>query len=232
MVHILRATPNSLNFLTRITVAVLLALALLSSTVPFSSASAVRLCAMDCCAGLAPHAAGSCHMDMKAMAGMKHAHPSKPEAAELSGPTSAHQELKDRVSAGVMGMKASAGASFDLTSVTIDASDQQTKDNSDHCTVSAPSAAKTETDNTDSRGDSLKSASIVAQSFSKPCPSECGTGAVSSNVRPSRPAGVLAKSVRPLPPAGARKFRNFKFDFSIASAFGEQLRPRGPPVLS
>jgi hypothetical protein len=68
------------------------------------------------------------------------------------------------------------------------------------------------------------------QSFSKPCPPECSIGVITSGVRPSRDAASLANSVRPRAPARGEKHRYLALDFSITSAYGEQVRPRGPPV--
>ncbi|HBB89878.1 MAG TPA: hypothetical protein DC047_19920 [Blastocatellia bacterium] len=126
----------------------------------------------------------------------------------------------DGISAGAMGMKDSAGSSLDLDGVTIDASA--------HCNSSSQSEAVSAS----SQHDNPQPASFGAQSFSKPCPPECGTGALSSGVRPSRHSVALAYNARPRPPTLSRKRQHFNSNFLITSTYSKQLRPRGPPAFS
>jgi hypothetical protein len=60
----MRSVPLKASFanrsIARILVTLTLASSLLSSVVPFSTASSTKQCAMACCAGKAPHVAGSC----------------------------------------------------------------------------------------------------------------------------------------------------------------------------
>jgi hypothetical protein len=215
-VHLVTATRTRLAFQPRILVAVFLMLALLSGILPFSAASAAHLCTMECCAEIAPHAAGSCHMDMAHGKGAGR-ETQKPEPDKLWGLPQADNGATKGIVAGVMGMKASPDASMDLDGVTVDASA--------HCNTKARSKGATP-----SHGDSSQPASLAAQSFSKPCPPECGTGALSSGVRPSRHSVALAYNARPRPPTLVRKLRHLYSDFSTASAHCKQVGPRGPPL--
>jgi len=218
-VHLLSTAQSKLAFLRRIIVAVVLVLALLSGIVPFGAASAGHLCTMDCCAGLAPHAAGSCHMSMSSHG--------KSEESALGQDLNKHCGLPQAdtgaidgsdVDAGVMGMTDSAHISLDLDGVTIDASD--------HCNTVSQSKDL----NATSHNDSSASQSVATQSFSKPCPAECGTGAVNSGVRRSRDSVAVVYHARSRPPALGRKYHHFNGNFLITSNYCRQLRPRGPPL--
>lgn len=216
-VHLVSGMRTRLAFVPRILVAVVLMLALLCGIAPLSSVSAGHLCTMQCCAGLAPHAAGSCHMDMSMNGKGAGGDTPKPEPDELCGLPDSNTGLIKRVSAGVMAMEASTESSLDLDGVTIDASE--------HCTTSEQSEGASPF-----HSDTSQPASIAAQSFSKPCPLECGTGVLSSGVRPSRHSDALANNARPRPPTLVRKYRHLDSNFSTSSAHCKQLGPRGPPL--
>jgi hypothetical protein len=214
-VHLISQTQTILAFLPRTMVALVLAFSLISVTVPFSSASVGQLCTMQCCAGLEPHAAGSCHVKVSPpgrVATTQHGsdHPCatpRAGAGAING-----------VIAGVIGMKEDGDGSYlDLDDVTVDASrhcntDSQSQD------LSAPS-----------HNDFPQSTSIAEQSFAKPCPPECGTGALSSGMRSSRKSVALAYNARPRPPTLVRERRYSNSSFFVTSTYCNQLRPRGPP---
>ena len=210
--HLLSTAQTKLGFLRRIIVAVVLVLALLSGAVPFGSASAGHLCTMECCAALPPHAAGSCHMSMAS-------DESEPQQAanKHCGLPEANNGALEGVDAGVMGMTGTSDSSSDLDDVTIDASD--------HCKT----ASHSEDLDAPSLNDSPESASIATQFFSKPCPPECGTGALSSGVRRSRDSVAVAEHGHSRPPLPVRKCQPFDKNSSITSTYCKQLRPRGPP---
>lgn len=212
------AMRRRMAFLPRIIVAVVLVLALLSGIVPFSSASAGHLCAMECCSGLAPHAAGSCHMGMSAHGKVAEGPTPKPESDKHCELPEGGNEAIKGVAAGVMGMKDNADSHLDFDGLTIDASD--------HCNPSSQSVSL----NTPSQNDSSQPASLATQSFSKPCPPECGTGTLSSSVRPSRDTATVAYNTRPRPPTLFRKHHDLNSKFSISSAHCKQVGPRGPPL--
>jgi hypothetical protein len=205
------------GFPRRMIVAVVLVLALLSALVPFGSASAGHLCAMECCAGLAPHAAGSCHMSMSPHGKSGESSPEQDPDKHCGLPQTDNGSI-DGIAAGVMGMTGSAHSSLDLDDVTIDASD--------HCNTDSQSKGL----NVTSHNDSSESDSIATHLFSKPCPAECGTGAVSSGVRRSRDSVAAVHHARPRPPAPGRKYQHLNGNFLITSNYCRQLRPRGPPL--
>src|SRR5258705_6595717 len=218
-VHLFSTAQSNLGFLRRIIVAVVLVLALLSGIIPFSSASAGHLCTMKCCAGLAPHAAGSCHVSMSSYGESKESSPEQ-DLDKHCGLRQADNGAIDGsdVDAGVMGMTGNNHLSLDLDDVTIDASD--------HCNTDSQSKDLHAT----SHNDSSESDSIATQFFSKHCPAECGTGAVSSGARRSRDSVAVVYHARSRPPAPGRKYQHFDGNFLITSNYCRQLRPRGPPL--
>jgi hypothetical protein len=218
-VHLFSAAQTKLGFLRRIIVAVVLVLALLSGLVPFGSASAGHLCTMECCAGLAPHAAGSCHMSMASHGKSGESAPEQDLDKHCGLPPADNGAIEGiDVDAGVMGMTNSAHSSLDLDDVTIDASD--------HCHT----ASQPEDLNTASHNDSPESDSVATQFFSKPCPAECGTGVLSSGLRRSRDSAAIAYHARSRPPAPGRKYQHFNGNLLATSNYCRQLRPRGPPL--
>jgi len=200
----LRTLPVLRRHVVRCFVAAILILVLLSGVAPFNTLSASALCTMDCCAGLAPHAAGSCHMNMSAGTRGSHAE----ESCETT-------EASDEITGGVMGM-VSSHSSFEA--VTIDASE--------HCDRKS-SAEDTRVRSTEK---TPVQPSLSAQSMAKPCPPECGTGVVSfSQLQRSRDTAALAHAMRPRPPTITRQRANIETDFLTATAFPKRIRPRGPP---
>jgi len=209
-VHLISTAQTKLGFLRRVIVAAVLVLALLSGVVPFGAASAGHLCTMECCAALPPHTAGSCHMSMSS----KGSEPQQESNPHCGLPQD--NGAADGIVAGVMGMTGSDHSSSNLDDVTIDASD--------HCKADSHS----EDLNAPSRNDSPESATIATQSFSKPCPPECGAGTLSSGVGRSTEELSAARQGHPQPPSG-RKYQRFDQSFLITSTYYTQLRPRGPP---
>lgn len=233
--HLLTSARIKLTFLPRIVVAVVLVLALLSGIAPFKSASAGNFCTMACCAGVPPHAAGSCRMEMSAPG--KLTPESTPEALsdELCGLPKADNRATGvskgisrgirgirGAAAGVMGMTASGESSLNLDAVTVDAS--ATVDASDHCQVNSPKddAGISAGSNSD------QAASIAAHSLAKPCPPECGSAPTVSRVRRSPDAATVARNAR-LRSTFVKKYFYRRQNFLILSACREQVHPRGPP---
>jgi hypothetical protein len=206
---------NSDLKLARIFVTIILVSSLLAAIVPFNSAAAGNLCTMECCAGLAPHGAGSCHMKMSPgmlITGAASDH----GATEHCGLGQQNEGAIKGIDAGVMGMNDGVNSPLNLDDVTIDASN--------HCNGDSHSEDVSAISHND-----LQTASIEARTFSKPCPPECGTGVMGSGVRPSRDSLALAHGARPRPPTIGRE-RHFNRSLLATSSFGEQLRPRGPPL--
>jgi len=214
-VQLFSTAQTKLALLRRVVVAVVLVLALLSGAVPFGAASAGHLCAMECCAALPPHTAGSCHMNMSSQGKSEESEPQQ-ESDEHCGLPQADNGAVDGIVAGVMGMTGSAHSSLDLDEVTIDASD--------HCKTDSNSKGLR-----DSTGNNFPdSARIATQSFSKPCPPECGTGILSSGVRRLRDSLAVAYE-QPQSQLPERKCQPFDRNSLTTSAYCGQLRPRGPP---
>ena len=217
--HLFSAAQTKPGFLRRIIVAVVLVLALLSGLIPFGSASAGHLCTMECCAGLAPHAAGSCHMSMSSHGKSGESAPDQDLDKHCAVPQAENRAIEGiDVDAGVMGMTNSAHSSLDLDDITIDASD--------HCQT----ATQPEDLNSAAHNDSPESNSIATQFFSKPCPAECGTGVLSSGVGRSRDSAAVAHHARSRPPAPGLKHQHFNGNLLVTSNHCRQLRPRGPPL--
>lgn len=214
--HFFSTAQTKLGFLRRFAVAVVLVLALLSSIVPFGAASVGHLCAMECCAALPPHTAGSCHMSMSPN-GNGDSEPQQDLDKHCGLPQSDNGAI-DGVVAGVMGMTGSTHSSLDLDDVTIEASDHCNKDSQSE-DLNAPSGS-----------DSPESASIATQSFSKPCPPECGIGALSSGVRRSGDSAAIDCHGHARPPVPIRQRQRFNGNSLVTSTHCRQLRPRGPPV--
>jgi hypothetical protein len=190
--------------LVRVVVAAILILVMLGGIAPFSTLSATALCTMDCCVGLAPHAAGSCHMNMSAGT-------PGPEAKKSCETT----ESSDEITGGVMGM---VGSHSSFQAVTIDASE--------HCDKkSAPEGARVP-----STEKTPVQPSLSAQSVAKPCPPECGTGVVSfAQLQRARDTAALAHAMRPRPPTIAGQRAQIEANFLTATALHNRIRPRGPP---
>lgn len=214
---LINSTRIELAILPRIVLAVVLVIALLSGIAPFKSAAARNLCTMACCAGLAPHASGSCHMEMAGPGKLSDAIAPEPEPETLCGLPEA-----ERGGAGPIATRVKPVLKLDA--VTVDASDHcqvnsQTED------IGAPSG--------DSSGPSDESdqtaTSVAANSFAKPCPPGCGSGSPVSRTRRSSDAAALAQDLRPRS-TYLKKYFYQRLDVLNLSARLEQLHPRGPPV--
>ena len=216
--HLLTSARIKLKFLPRIVVAVVLVLALLSGIAPFKSASAGNFCTMACCAGLPPHAAGSCHMEMSGAGKLTPESTREAESDELYGLPKADKGATEFIAGaagGVMGMRSSGESSLNLDDVTVEASD--------HCQVNS----QTDDAGISGGGNSDQAASIAAHSLAKPCPPECGSGPTVSRVRRSPDAATVARNARLR--STLKKYFYHRHNFLILSACREQVHPRGPP---
>ena len=88
-----RANPDRVRRIARATLATLLLAALLASVAPLDTFATGPMCTLDCCAGRAPHAAGSC-MDGTCHAALRkranHSHPSQTGIGERLCSSSLH----------------------------------------------------------------------------------------------------------------------------------------------
>jgi hypothetical protein len=125
-------------------------------------------------------------------------------------------EAFGEVTGGAMGM-GDPRSSFDA--VTIDASDHCSRKSTEEG-ASAPSA------------NGLPApTSLAAQFLTKPCPPECGTGAVSfAQLQRSRETAALARALRPRPPTVSLQSRFIEVNLFTAIAWQKRIRPRGPPL--
>jgi hypothetical protein len=210
-VALVSTAQTKLGLLRRIVVAAVLVLALLSGLVPFGAASAGHLCTMECCAALPPHTAGSCHMSAASHGELQQ------DLDKHCGLPETDNGTVDGIVAGVMGMTDSPHSS-DLDDITIEASD--------HC----KNESQSQNLNGPSPNDSPDLASIGTQSFSKPCPPECGTGALSTGVRRSGDSLAIAGRGYAQLPTPRLKVFPFHNNSLITSAYCRQLRLRGPPT--
>jgi hypothetical protein len=188
-------------------VAAVLVCTLLSGIIPFDSASSEHLCTMECCIGKPPHLAGSCNLSF-----------------------SRGKRLKPEMSCGIGGMSEAPASHDAMGAMRMDASpaDGVTVVASDHSDTDAHSADATPS----SQDDPSPSINAIAQSLSKPCPPECGSGAVSfAQVRPKDDTATLAYAVKPRPPTLIKRLRSSYGALFITSAHRKQSRPRGPPVF-
>ena len=208
----------------RAVAALLLALALLpgASILRAASSPEKHLCAMPCCAGKAPHEAGSC---AHAFADHRHDDDAHDETGDAS--TANHEPAGDAQSATAHDEHAHASPSA-LTQAKPDTHDtHDTRDTHDtHVAVVHESAGAHPTPR-------VKRPASLKASVGRPCDPECRAGGgVSTQRRPSRdgaatspvarlhlPVFILSASFvfRPLPPSSERR---------------RQTRPRAPPPSS
>jgi hypothetical protein len=206
-----------LTLLPRMVTSGVLVLALLSGIAPFKSAAAGNLCTMACCAGLPPHAAGSCHMDLPSSG--KLAPEAAPETEDkLCGLSNTNVGAVKGIAAGVMGMTTNDEPSLNLDDVTVDASD--------HCQVNS----QTDAADLSTSGDLDDAASIAARSLAKPCPPGCGSGPTVSRVRRSHYPATVARNGQ-LRSTFRKKYCYQSQYFLILCAYREQIHPRGPPLF-
>jgi len=185
----------------RLLVAFALLLTLLGTNISWSALGNAHLCTLACCAGKAPHTAGSC---MHASC----------DSASLKG-TSAHGQHHHVVApvdsdapAGFAGAIASVGGGAGIDDVpTIDVSNDQNP-----------------------QMDSTAQHLPAVDAMSVACPSECGacSAAFSPNKRPRIAvvgAGAHKNFAPPVAPTAARPFPTI----DLRRAFVETATPRGPP---
>jgi hypothetical protein len=182
-----------------------LLLGLLLGSVPFAVVTSAASCKLACCAGRAPHAAGSCmngscHVSLNGGTQQRHIHS---EAAIEPG-----EHL-----CGLSRIKLHAARLPVTESVTIDAA-------SSLLDKGPPGSTTDQT-------------SISTTVLTKPCQADCGScGSSFTNLNRQRNSGALAYADRPRPPSGVRLS---KVDFKPTrklSALCRRGAPRGPPSFS
>jgi hypothetical protein len=207
----------------RALLAIMLLLTLVGGTIVLPAAASGPLCTLACCAGRAPHAAGSC------MEGSCDPGVATPEPANNSAPRLHHhhaQQLAEATDSSAptptfAGAMASAGGS-DMGQVpTIEATSYD---------ASADNGPRADTSNTNRNRTSR--AGIAAKVFSKPCQPDCGLCASGFAARKrSRNAAGLAGSYNVPPPSSVQLTIGRKPLMRKRSAIGRQAVPRGPPLF-
>jgi hypothetical protein len=188
----------------RTILAALLLLTLLSASLPLTTLASGPTCTLACCAGRAPHAAGSC------MNGSCH--------AVLTGrakKSKIHLQLPVHESEQLCGLPRSTTRN---SAVSLRGSGAPT--------LSASSQR--------SRGSGAKDAASVSTStLGRPCQPDCGAGAFSSSTQ-SRPRDSCATSHadKPRPPSTSRLEHSSFSRAKVLDALCRRSRPRGPPISS
>ncbi len=178
-----------------------LLLSVLWASMPASAVATGPLCTLACCAGRAPHAAGSCmngscHVFLGNRGKGGHIHPSLPAQSEqLCG--------LPRTTA-----RTAVALLQESKALTLAASSEQSR-------VS----------------NLWDSARVSAASLGKQCQPDCGGGPCSSSgQRRSRDSGATSYADKPRPPSSAR-LEHSSFNLAKASdALCRRSRPRGPPI--
>jgi hypothetical protein len=205
----------------RAILAVALLLTLVAGSIAWPAAASGPLCTLSCCAGKAPHAAGSC------MHGSCVSNVSARKPASNSSQHDHHhheqQPAEESNSSGAFpGIMASVGGS-DMGEVpTIEATPYELPANEDALTdTGGPSSNK-------SNGPVI-SATVI----SKPCQYDCGACAAGfAAPKRSRNAAALTGRGLAQPPSAVRLPAAKHHLLNISSALGRQSVPRGPPPVS
>ena len=204
----------------RVFLAVTLLVMLVASSIALPAAASGPLCTLVCCAGRAPHAAGSCMHGSCATELATH----NPAS---NGPDKAHHhheqqpaEESDRSSV-FPGATASVGASEMGEVPTIEATPYE---------VSADAGGQADTTEPAAKG--ANDPAITATVLSKPCQPDCG--ACTSGFAPpkqARNAATLAGSHRVRPPSSVKLATGRDPLTHTRSALARQSVPRGPPLF-
>ena len=219
----------------RTILAVTLLLTLLTGNIVWSAASAGGpMCTLACCAGRAPHAAGSC-MNGSCQAGVSehdhasssfHHHHEETQAEGSGKQKSGIRSQKSEVSrpdpnvpAAFAGAMASVHGSDDQETQTIDATIDATAD--EH---SADNLALSPDEHR------VGKLAVSALSLSKPCSPECGACAAGFMAsRRSRHAAAIAVRNRAQSPIANVRPNCEQNLTSPGATFGRTSTPRGPP---
>ena len=188
----------------RTILAALLLLTLLSASLPPTAIASSPMCHLACCAGRAPHAAGSC------MNGSCHAFlmgRAKTSKIHLQLPVHESEQLcglrRSTTRNSVVSLRGS-------TARTLAASFERSRGGR------APDAA-----------------SVSTSTVGKPCQPDCGTGTFSSSSQ-SRPrdSGAISYADKPRPLSTARHEHSSFNRAKTLDALCRRSRPRGPPISS
>jgi hypothetical protein len=187
----------------RVILGATLLLSILGANIPTAALASGPMCNLACCAGRAPHAAGSCMNGSCHAFQLGHAKTSK---IHLQLPFHGSEQLcglSQRTSRNsVVSLRA-------FTALTLIGSSGRARSSR------APDAA-----------------SVSRSTFGKPCQPDCGAGAFSSSSQSrTRDAGAISYADKPRPPSTVRHDHSSLSRAKALDALCRRSRPRGPPIL-
>jgi hypothetical protein len=188
----------------RVILGATLLLSILWANIPTASLASGPMCHLACCAGRAPHAAGSC----------------------MNG--SCHAFLKSRVKTSRIHLQLPFHESEQLCGLP-----RSTTGNS-VASLRGSTALALAASSERARGSRAPDAASVSMStVGKPCQPDCGTGTFSSSSQ-SRPrdSGAISYRDKPRPPSTARHEHSSFSRAKTLDALCQSSRPRGPPISS
>lgn len=224
MLSRLRTARISWHGIARISMVLMLALALLSGLIPSGALSAAHLCRMACCASKPAHEAGACEAFS-----ISAEHPEEAQVEAESPPLEAEADAVEH---------SSEHAHMEMDGATVETM-TETVASADHCRtaqssnsskpVSAPRPASS-SGPPQRDGTRPEQSSFAAQAFDRPCSMECAAAVLSlSQGRRPREAAALAAAARPRPPTLITRADSFKLLLSSSIELLRQSRPRSPP---
>ena len=177
---------------------------LLAGLLPLETLASGQMCTLSCCAGRAPHAAGSC----------------------MDG--SCHTFLKGRVRALPILRKSSAQRSEQFCGLPRVIARITARSLIQSATLTVGDASQQLVADLAREG-----ANASTSTFGQPCQRDCGVGAFSSSSqnRP-RETGAPAYAHRPRPPSNGRHEHSPSNRAMALDALSRRSRPRGPPISS
>lgn len=201
--------------------AIALSFALLAVLVPVDALSASKLCSMPCCAGKAPHLAGSCagghcHANLsivKNEAEPEHIHASETDTDE----SSASQESAMHMHGAQMVAEETHAPQRKVEEISVE--------------VEGESPAPDNTAQTASANPE-QALSIEAAALNRPCAPDCGMSAGNfMQLRRSRDSVALSTAEQPRPPTLVNFYARSDSLAFKASFLCRQCAPRGPPAV-
>ena len=199
-----KSLVSSLSHVPRVILGAVLLLGILWSNIPSSAITTGPMCTLACCAGRAPHAAGSCmngscHAFLKGRVKTSHIHRQLPvqQSKQLCG-------LSKRL-ARTTARPLKESSTFAIG----DSSEQSGVQRSPEVT------------------------SVSTATIGKPCHADCGAGTFSSSSQ-SRPrdSGATSYADKPRPPSTAQHEHSLFSHATALQALCSRARPRGPPISS
>jgi len=209
--HSLQENYSVFVFLRRSLIVAALVASLLSALIPFSAASSVHLCTMECCAGTAPHLAGACSTGL-----LKSTPKQAPEPEVLCG-----LNLHRGVHRHLTGTRLAPRLELEA---------RPPNNHSGSCGAQSAEAANQRAASETTASRSPGPPGVAAPSISSPCNSDCGT-CLSGSLRQPKPREPATLALRGHgPPPNTKIFRVFLSAAIALHSHHEQPQPRGPPI--